>query len=48
VWTVIIDMDDYDVFRDGSVVIKWAPGHTPGHQAVLPESPSAGYEALRT
>jgi N-acyl homoserine lactone hydrolase len=30
--TVIIKSDQYDVFRDGSVVIKYAPGHTPGHQ----------------
>ena len=30
--SVIITTDDYDVFRDGSVVIKSAPGHTPGHQ----------------
>ena len=33
--TVIIKTDDYDVFRDGSVVIKWAPGHTPGHQLLF-------------
>ena len=33
--TVIIKTDDYDVFGDGSVVIKWAPGHTPGHQMLL-------------
>lgn len=26
---------DHDVFGDGSVVIKSAPGHTPGHQALL-------------
>ena len=30
--TVIIDGSDYDVFGDGTVVIKSAPGHTPGHQ----------------
>jgi glyoxylase-like metal-dependent hydrolase (beta-lactamase superfamily II) len=30
--TVIINTDAYDVFGDGSVVIKSAPGHTPGHQ----------------
>jgi glyoxylase-like metal-dependent hydrolase (beta-lactamase superfamily II) len=30
--TVIIKTDEYDVFGDGSVVIKSAPGHTPGHQ----------------
>lgn len=33
--TVIIKTDDYDVFGDGSVVIKWAPGHTPGHQMLF-------------
>ena len=33
--TVIIKSDDYDVFRDGSVIIKWAPGHTPGHQVLF-------------
>ena len=33
--TVIIKPDDYDVFGDGSVVIKWAPGHTPGHQVLF-------------
>lgn len=30
--TVILDTDEHDVFGDGSVVIKSAPGHTPGHQ----------------
>lgn len=30
--TSIIKSDDYDVFGDGTVVIKRAPGHTPGHQ----------------
>jgi len=29
---VTIHTDVYDVFGDGSVVIKSAPGHTPGHQ----------------
>ena len=33
--TTILDTDDYDVFRDGSVIIKWTPGHTPGHQALF-------------
>jgi glyoxylase-like metal-dependent hydrolase (beta-lactamase superfamily II) len=33
---------DYDVFGDGSVVIKSAPGHTPGHQALLVRLPKAG------
>jgi N-acyl homoserine lactone hydrolase len=30
--TVVIDNEDRDVFGDGTVVIKWAPGHTQGHQ----------------
>jgi glyoxylase-like metal-dependent hydrolase (beta-lactamase superfamily II) len=29
-----ITTDDYDVFGDGTVVIKSAPGHTPGHQVL--------------
>lgn len=32
--TVIITTDDYDVFGDRTVVIKFAPGHTPGHQVL--------------
>ena len=32
---VIIDKDEYDVFGDGQVVIKSAPGHTPGHQTLV-------------
>jgi N-acyl homoserine lactone hydrolase len=30
--TLIINNEDHDVFGDGTVVIKWAPGHTQGHQ----------------
>ena len=33
--TTILDNDDYDVFGDGTVVIKSAPGHTPGHQVLF-------------
>ncbi|MGE0161265.1 MAG: N-acyl homoserine lactonase family protein [Gemmatimonadales bacterium] len=40
--TVIIDTDDYDVFGDGTVVIKSAPGHTPGHQALYLKLPRTG------
>jgi N-acyl homoserine lactone hydrolase len=29
--TFEIDQDEYDVFGDGSVILKSAPGHTPGH-----------------
>jgi len=32
--TVLLGTDDYDVFKDGTVVIKFAPGHTPGHQVL--------------
>jgi N-acyl homoserine lactone hydrolase len=32
--TVVITTDDYDVFGDGTVIIKSAPGHTPGHQVL--------------
>jgi glyoxylase-like metal-dependent hydrolase (beta-lactamase superfamily II) len=30
--TVILEEDEHDVFGDATVVIKSAPGHTPGHQ----------------
>ncbi len=40
--TVIIDTDDYDVFGDGTVVIKYAPGHTPGHQVLSLTLPHSG------
>ncbi len=33
--TKIIGPADYDVFGDGTVVIKSAPGHTPGHQVLF-------------
>jgi N-acyl homoserine lactone hydrolase len=32
--TLILKSDDFDVFGDGAVVIKSAPGHTPGHQVL--------------
>jgi glyoxylase-like metal-dependent hydrolase (beta-lactamase superfamily II) len=32
---VLIDKDEHDVFGDGQVVIKAAPGHTPGHQVLI-------------
>ncbi|MFL6623542.1 MAG: N-acyl homoserine lactonase family protein [Sulfurifustis sp.] len=33
---------DYDVFGDGSVVIKRAVGHTPGHQSLYVNLPKSG------
>jgi N-acyl homoserine lactone hydrolase len=32
---VTLDNADHDVFGDGTVVIKTAPGHTPGHQMLF-------------
>ena len=33
--TTMITTADYDVFGDGRVVIKSAPGHSPGHQVLF-------------
>jgi len=33
---------DFDVFGDGSVVIKLMPGHTPGHQVLFVDLPNYG------
>src|SRR5215467_6229946 len=33
--TKILPETDYDVFGDGSAIIKYTPGHTPGHQVLL-------------
>ena len=32
--TLILKDDEHDVFGDGTVVVKAAPGHTPGHQVL--------------
>ena len=32
---ITLNNEDHDVFGDGSVVIKTAPGHTPGHQMLF-------------
>jgi N-acyl homoserine lactone hydrolase len=32
--TIFLTKDEYDVFGDGTVVIKAAPGHSPGHQVL--------------
>jgi glyoxylase-like metal-dependent hydrolase (beta-lactamase superfamily II) len=33
--TKILNNEDFDVFGDGKVVVKTAPGHTPGHQVLF-------------
>jgi glyoxylase-like metal-dependent hydrolase (beta-lactamase superfamily II) len=40
--TVVINNTDHDIFGDGSVVLKFAPGHTPGHQMLLLRLPKTG------
>jgi N-acyl homoserine lactone hydrolase len=40
--TVSLPDSDYDVFGDGTVVIKYAPGHTPGHQVLFLKLPKTG------
>ena len=32
---ILLENADHDVFGDGTVVIKTAPGHTPGHQMLF-------------
>jgi glyoxylase-like metal-dependent hydrolase (beta-lactamase superfamily II) len=32
---ITLNNADYDVFADGTVIIKTAPGHTPGHQMLF-------------
>jgi len=39
---VSLDKDEYDVFGDGQVVMKSAPGHTPGHQVLILRLASTG------
>jgi len=33
--TMLLNGEDRDVFGDGTVVIKFTPGHTPGHQSLF-------------
>jgi N-acyl homoserine lactone hydrolase len=40
--TIILPTTDYDVFGDGTVVIKSTPGHTPGHQVLALKLPKTG------
>lgn len=39
---VLVEQDEHDVFGDGTVVIKAAPGHTPGHQVLYLKLPRTG------
>jgi N-acyl homoserine lactone hydrolase len=40
--TVLLPDTDYDVFGDGTVIIKSTPGHTPGHQVLALKLPRTG------
>jgi glyoxylase-like metal-dependent hydrolase (beta-lactamase superfamily II) len=40
--TKLLNDEDFDVFGDGAVVIKSAPGHTPGHQVLFVRLPKTG------
>jgi len=40
--TTLIKNQDHDVFGDGSVVLKFSPGHTPGHQSLFLKLKSTG------
>jgi N-acyl homoserine lactone hydrolase len=40
--TAMIIDGDYDVFGDGTVTLKAAPGHTPGHQVLVVRLPKTG------
>ena len=40
--SVAITAAEHDVFGDGTVIIKSAPGHTPGHQVLYVKLPKTG------
>ena len=40
--TKLLNNEDFDVFGDGTVVVKTAPGHTPGHQVLFVKLPKTG------
>jgi N-acyl homoserine lactone hydrolase len=40
--TKLLNDEDFDVFGDGTVVVKSAPGHTPGHQVLFVKLPKRG------
>jgi glyoxylase-like metal-dependent hydrolase (beta-lactamase superfamily II) len=39
---VVVDKDEHDVFGDGTVIMKAAPGHTPAHQVLILKLASTG------
>jgi N-acyl homoserine lactone hydrolase len=44
--TVIVTADEHDVFGDGTVILKSAPGHTPGHQVLYLKMAKTGAVVL--
>lgn len=40
--TIVIDAEEHDVFGDGTVILKSASGHTPGHQVLFVRLPKTG------
>ena len=40
--TRILNNEDFDIFGDGTVVVKSTPGHTPGHQVMVVKLPTFG------
>lgn len=40
--TILVEGEDYDVFGDGTVVLKFTPGHTPGHQSLFLDLANTG------
>jgi N-acyl homoserine lactone hydrolase len=40
--TVIVQNEEHDVFGDGTVIMKLAAGHTPGHQVLYVNLPKTG------
>lgn len=44
--TTLLGPEDYDVFGDGTVVLKLAPGHTPGHQVLYVQLAHTGRVVL--
>lgn len=41
-----IDEDCYDLFDDGSVIVWFTPGHTPGHQSLVINTKNHGHILL--